>query len=209
MQVSKRMLIGCIMAVLALPLAGAVSNASAQNLLANGDFETGDFTGWWVFGEIAGATATVQNGDNGPALPGSNNAFMSNNVSGHGMTLKASTPDGSVGGAGLVTYSYDVKVDEALAGGVLFVEVWAEKAGGGIVGGSGLQGPYFNSEWATISGSFNAPFNTDFLTIQIMPNTGANIGSNCIVHIDNVSLESEAAVANEATTWGAAKTLYR
>ena len=49
MKNCKSLVLCCVLAVLVLPLIGA-GTASAQNVLTNGDFETGDLTGW----EIAG-----------------------------------------------------------------------------------------------------------------------------------------------------------
>jgi len=179
MKTSKSMVLSCIFAVLALPLVGAVGDASAQNLLVNPGFETGDLTGWLVFGQSANSDVTVQSPDNGPSLPG--------------------------------MHSYDLKLDQADIGGVLFVEIFAEVAGGGVIGGSGLMGPLWPwNDWAFFGGSFEAPASTDFLTIQIMANTGAAIGTNCLAHVDNVYLSQEGPpVATESKNWGGIKALYR
>ena len=210
MKVGKSLVLGCILAVLALPLAGAVGDASAQNLLVNPDFETGDLTGWQVLGGNANATTTVQSPDNGPSLPGTHNAFMDNQGEAIGLTLKQTTPVGSAV-AGTVFYSYDLKLDQADVGGVLFVEIWAEQEGVGIIGGSGLMGPFWPwNDWGFFEGTFEAPAGTDFLTIQIMANTGAATGSNCLAHVDNVYLsQGGPPVPAESKTWGSTKALYR
>jgi hypothetical protein len=133
---------------------------------------------------------------------------MDNQAEAVGLTLKQSTPAGSAV-PGEVFYSFDLKLDQADAGGVLFVEMFAEQAGGGVIGGSGLLGPLFPwGAWTTYSGSFVAPANTDFVTIQFMANTGANVGSNCRAHVDNVSLD-QGSTSVEATNWGGIKALYR
>jgi hypothetical protein len=41
-----------------------------------------------------------------------------------------------------------------------------------------------------------------------MANTGANVGSNCLAHVDNVSLD-QGTTSLEATNWGGIKSLYR
>ena len=207
MQIRKNLVIGCILSILILPLSGAMDRAAAENLLLNGDFETGDLTGWLVYGQTALSDVTVQSGDNGPSAPGMYNAFMNNQAEALGLTLKQVTPAGFAG-PGAVTYAYDLKLDQADAGGVLFVEIFAEQDGGGVIGGSGLMGPYWAWEWTTYSGSFVAPANTAFLTIQIMANTGANTGSNCVVHVDNVILDQGTVDADEMN-WGGIKALYR
>jgi hypothetical protein len=209
MQVCKSSIIGCILAVLVLPLAGAVGDASAQNLLVNPAFETGDLAGWLVFGEGPNSSVTVQSTDNGPSLPGTNNAFMDNQGEAIGLTLKQSTVPGSAG-PGPVYYAYDLKLDQADVGGVLFVEIFAEQAGGGVIGGSGLIGPLWPWEWTLFEGTFEAPANTDFLTIQIMANTGAAVGSNCLVHVDNVYLsQGGPPIPVNSMSWGNTKALYR
>lgn len=191
--------------VLCLALAGT---ALADNLLVNGDFETGDLSSWLVFGESPSSMVAVNAGDNGPALPGDNYALMTNEAEGLALVLKQSTEAGS-GVAGSCVYSIDLKLNQADNGGVLFVNIFAEQAGGGVIGGSGLLGPLWPwNEWQTFSGSFSAPAGTDFLTIQVEAVTGATSGSNCIVCVDNVVLD-QGTVANEELTFGAVKNLFR
>ena len=195
-----------IVVMLTMSLAGV---ATAQNILINPGFETGDLTGWQVNGGNASATVSVQTGDNGPTMGGTHNAFLENFGEALGLNLKQVTAPGSAG-AGLVSYSYDLKLDQADVGGVVFVEIFAEQEGVGIVGGSGLMGPLWPwGAWTTYSGSFAAPAGTDFLTIQFVAATGAAVGTSCVMHVDNVILESEGAVADEATSLGSIKALYR
>ena len=209
MKAGKGMVLGCILAVLALPLAGVVDDARADNLLTNGDFETGDLTGWLVYGNGANADVTVQSGDNGPSAPGTHNAYLDNHTGAAvALLLKQSTPAGT-GIAGTTLYSFDLKLDEANVGGVLFVNIFAELEGGGVIGGSGLLGPFWPWDaWTPYNGSFEAPEGTDFLTIQFEAVTGANIDSICKAHVDNVVLD-QGTVANEELNWSGIKSLYR
>ncbi len=205
MSNSKSLVLVCMVSLLAF----AVSGASAQNILVNGDFETGDLTGWEVNGVSGTSNVTVQSPDNGPTLPGMNNAFMSNYAEALGLNLKQVTAPGTAGG-GEVTYSFDLKLDRADVGGVLFVQIFAEQEGAGIVGGSGLMGPFWPwNAWTTYTGSFMAPETTDFLTIQFVATTGAATGTNCVAHVDNVILESQGAIPNDESSWGAVKSLFR
>ncbi len=199
----KCVLLGCVLVVLA-----AAGPASAQNFLVNGDFETGDLTGWQVFGESGTSSGMVVAGDNGPTLPGNNYAFLDNQAEAVGLTLKQSTEAFGPAG-GTVTYGYDLKLDEANLGGVLFVQIFAEAEGVGIVGGSGLIGPLWPWEWTSYTGSFVAPANTTFLTMQITATTGATVGSTCLVRVDNVHLEMQGVVPNEASSWSAVRAEYR
>jgi hypothetical protein len=196
------------MAVLTLSLAGVASDASAQNLLQNPGFETGDLSGWEVAGEGPNATVTVEFGDNGPSEPGDYNAFMDNQELALGLLLKQSTPAGSAE-PGMVFYAFDLKLGQAEVGGVFFVEVFAEQAGGGVIGGTGVLGPFTPAEWTAFDGSFEAPVGTDFLTIQFVAVTGGAEGSVSSMHVDNASLTQEQATPAEAKTWGSVKTLYR
>jgi len=207
MKRNNNAILSYISVVMVFVLAVAAGNAMAENLLVNSDFESGDLTGWVVSGVSAVSGVTIESGNNGPSAPGTSNAFMENRAEAMGLTLKQTTEPGSAIG-GTVNYSYDLKLDEAAVGGVLFVEIFAEAEGVGIVGGSGLMGPYWAWEWQTIGGSFEAPGNTSFLTIQIMANTGAAIGTNCIAHVDNVVLD-QGTVAAESMDWSGIKALYR
>jgi len=201
------MVLSCFLAVAILALTGAVNDAAADNLLQNPGFETGDMTGWLVYGQSDLSDVTVQSGDNGPSAPGTYNAFMDNQAEAMGLTLKQSTEADS-GIAGEVSYSFDLKLDQADVGGVLFVEIFAEQEGGGVIGTSGLMGPLWPWEWTAYDGSFLAPEGTNFLTIQFMANTGAAAGSNCVAHVDNVVLD-QGTVSTESKNWSGVKALYR
>jgi hypothetical protein len=206
--VKSSLVTGCILAVLALPLAGGVGVALAENLLSNPGFEAGDLTGWLVFGQSPNSDVTVLSGDNGPSAPGTHNAFLDNQAEALALVLKQSTPAGSAI-PGTVLYSFDLKLDQADVGGVLFVNIFAEQEGGGVIGGSGLMGPFWPwNAWTTYNGSFQAPASTSFLTIQIEAVTGASTGSNCRAHADNVVLD-QGTVAAEEMNWGGIKSLYR
>jgi len=201
MQFSNRVVV--VLVVLAVAL-----SASAANIIENPGFETGDLTGWQVFGASPSSSITAQFGDNGPTAPGDYNAFMDNQAEAIGLTLKQSTAPGTAV-AGEVFYSFDCKLDQADLGGVMFIEMFAEQSGVGIVGGSGLIGPIWPwNAWDTFDGTWNAPAGTDFLTIEFRATTGATVGSNCIVHVDNVILDQGVSPV-ESATWGGIKALYR
>ena len=191
-----------------LLLAATVTAASAVNVITNPGFETGDLTGWLVSGAGSSSGVTVQSPDNGPSAPGTHNAFMDNQAQALGLTLKQSTLPGSAG-PGTVFWSFDLKLGQAAAGGVFFVEIFAERAGGGVIGGSGLLGNYSPTGWTTFSGSFVAPANTSFLTIQFEANTAAIVGSISSMHVDNVDLHQDPLVPTQSPSWAVMKALYR
>jgi len=201
MKTGHRILV--VAAVLAL-----AASAFADNLLLNADFETGDLSNWLVFGESPSSGASVVAGDNGPSLPGNHYAFLDNQAQGLALVLKQSTEAGS-GVAGDVVYSIDLKLLQADIGGVLFVNIFAEQAGGGVIGGSGLLGPLWPwNDWQTFDGTFSAPAGTDFLTIQVEAVTGATVGSTCLVCVDNVILD-QGTVPVDELTFSEVKSLFR
>lgn len=203
MNMRKLITSACVGLLLALTATAGL----AANVLTNPGFETGDLTGWLVFGLGANSAVTVV-ADNGPSGAGTHCAFMDNHAEALGLTLKQSTGPDTAASA-LVTWSFDLKLGQAALGGVFFVQIFAEKTGAGIVGTSGLLGNYAPAGWNTFTGSFMAPAGTDFLTIQFMANTGANVGSVSTMYVDNVSLEQEGVVADDATSWGGIKSLFR
>ncbi len=209
MKFSKGLFTLCIFGLLALPLMGV---ASAQNLLSNPGFETGDTTGWVVNGASAVSTVTVVSPENGPSFGGTHHAFMDNfSEAAIGLNIKSSTAAASAT-AGAAYYFVDLNLVQADAGGVLFVQVFAEQAGGGVIGGSGLLGPFFPAlnTWIIISGSFTAPAATDFLTIQIEANTAPQVGSITRVKVDNAYLSQVGPpVATEDMSMGSIKALFR
>jgi hypothetical protein len=165
-----------------------VAGQASANLVSNPGFETGDLTSWLVLGSGAGASVTVQTPDNGPSAAGTHNAFMTNSIAAANLALQQSTPLGSAV-PGLVNYSFDLKVVNSFNGGVVFIHIWDVNASGGVIDqGPGLLGPYFNSSWATISGSFTAPATVNHLEVEFDCTTGAATGSAEAVRVDNVSL---------------------
>jgi hypothetical protein len=160
----------------------------ATNLILNPGFETGDTTGWSVLGASDGsAYVNVQPG-NGPSAPGIYDAYMYNVIPAANLALQQST---ALGDAipGLVNYSFDLKVDSSLVGGVVFIHLWDINATGGVIdSGPGLLGPYFNTGWQTYTGSWTAPANVNHFEIEFDCTTGAAIGSTEAIEVDNVSL---------------------
>lgn len=205
MRIGKTLALG---GALALFLAVSGTVASAANLLVNPDFETGDLSGWVVAGGNASAVVTVVGTENGPSAAGTQSAFLNNQSEAVGLTLKQTTTPGDPI-AGTVFYSFDLKLGRAELGGVFFVEIFAEKTGVGIVGGSGLLGNYAPANWTTIDGSFEAPVGTDFLTIQFTAVTGAVVGGSSSMYVDNVSLSNQGPVSTESMNWGSLKSQHQ
>ena len=194
-----------------LLLAATVTAASAANLVLNPRFETGDLTSWQSFGTNPPiATITVQTPDNGPSAPGIYNAFLNNQQQANAVVLKQSSGPATAG-PGTVYYYFDLKTDRIENGGVVFVHLFAERAGGGVLpGGDVLLGPFWPNGWTAYSGLFVAPANTDFVTIQFEAVTGAVQGSIVQLHVDNVCLtQDQGPTPAQPTSWGRMKALYR
>lgn len=165
------------------------NSAFATNLFLNPGFETGNTTGWSVLGASGGsAYVNVLSPNNGPSAPGLYDVYMYNVIPAANLALQQSTALGDAV-PGLVNYSLDLKVDSSLNGGVVFIHLWDINATGGVIDqGPGLLGPYFNSGWTTISGSWTAPANVNHFEIEIDCTTGAASGSTEAIEVDNVSL---------------------
>ena len=178
-------------------------------MIVNGDFETGDLTGWLIFGESPNSGVTLDPAMSGPSGEATDtySAFQENRVEGLGLTLKQSTAAETATG-GTTWYTFDYKLDEAGPGGVFFVEIFAENLG--VIGGSGLMGPLWGTEWTTVTGTFEAPAATSFFSIEFRATTGAVTGSTLLVHVDNVGISQDGpVVATEDLNWSSVKALYR
>jgi PEP-CTERM motif len=183
---ATRKVVGSLACVAALVF--AVSQVSAQNLLVNGDFETGNLNGWQVFQNNPPITDVTTINDNGPSAPGVWAADMHNLNQALGLTLKQTSAPGSVVGAGIkVNWSFDEKVVQSAVGGVFFIEMFDVNAAGAVLDRPFFLGPYFNNQWQTLSGSWTTTNpNTDAVVIQFEAVTGAAVGSIEQVRVDNV-----------------------
>ena len=186
MNGTSRFLVSSVGAVALMFVVGQVS---AVNLILNPGFETGDTTDWSVLGASDGsAYVNVQTPDNGPSAPGSYDAYMYNVIPAANLALQQSTALGDAN-AGTVTYSFDLKVDSSLNGGVVFIHLWDINSTGGVIDqGPGLKGPYFNAGWQTYTGSWVAPATVNHFEVEFDCTTGATAGSAEAIEIDNVSL---------------------
>jgi len=183
---------GTIKAIAGLTsLAGLLigNSVSAANLILNPGFENGTNLVWSVLGASgSSAYVTLHSGANGPSAPGTFDAYMYNVIPAANLALQQSTALGDAV-PGLVNYSFDLKVDSSLAGGVVFIHLWDINATGGVIdSGPGLLGPYFNTGWQTYTGSWTAPANVNHFEIEIDCTTGATVGSTEAIEVDNVSL---------------------
>lgn len=177
--------------VAAAAIATAVStSASAQiELTTNGDFETGDLTGWTDF--TAPPASFTSSSD---ASSGAFAGLLDNSATGSGAVIKqANIGIGIVSPGDVITIQFDAKGDAA-AGGVHFAEFFSELTGGGtssseILGGAPLFPPALSSAYQTYTFTTTAGADVSGgVSLQFNAATGANIGSFSTLAIDNVSV---------------------
>ncbi len=170
-------------------LAIAAGAASAQELTTNGDFETGDTTGWDTSFLTGGQTFNITGDSNSGAFA----AELFNMDEGTGGVVKqANIGIGQVNPGDEITIKFSAKGSFA-AGGVLFAEFFTELDGGGtssteILSGGPLfvsdQQDYVDFEFTVFAG----PDTSGGVTLQFNAATGAVTGSTAVAFIDDVSV---------------------
>jgi len=154
-------------------------------LAVNGDFETGDLTGWTTFDN--GGTIEVSN----PGAGGSANAgHMNVTIPGNPTLKQANLAAGSLTPGQQVTVSFDWKGTDA-NGGVVDAVLFSELSGGGVSQTDAiLSGGGFPADWTTV-GPLDITIGPDVsggITLQITAICGGAAGCNSDIFIDNVSI---------------------
>ncbi|MEM9753445.1 MAG: PEP-CTERM sorting domain-containing protein [Planctomycetota bacterium] len=169
----------------------AASGVSAQELTTNGDFETGDTSGWVEF-PTANSTFNITS----DSSEGDWAAEIFNNDAASAAVVKqANIGIGTVNPGDMLTISFSAKGSFA-NGGVSFAEFFSEVDGGGtssneILGGGPLPltDTYEDFSFNVIAGSDV----TGGVTLQFTATTGGDPGSTAVVFIDDVSVVPEPA----------------
>jgi len=188
-----------MLAAIGLTLFAGVSQAAVMNIAVNGDFETGDFTGWAQFpGSLGAAGQTIVTGN-----PGSAANLNEPNPAANIIKQANLLPGTWVGGE-----SIDIQFDlqgSAGAGGVFFVEFFNELSGGGVGPGSGILAVIAtpSASWTTYNYSATADASaTGGITLQFNSTCGAGAGCFADFSIDNVKILADvAAVPVPAAVW--------
>lgn len=164
------------------------SLATAQiELTTNGDFETGDVSGW----DVSFLSGLQSFGPTSDAAGGATAGLLINPDAGTAGTLKqANIGIGTVIPGQEVTISFDAKGVQGVAG-VVFAELFSELSGGGtsasvILGGGPLPltDQYQSFSFTTLAGADVS----GGITLQFNAATGAVSGSTAELFVDNVSV---------------------
>ncbi len=180
----------------ALLTGGLAAQTAPCAISVNGDFETGDFSGWQQFPSSAGSISLVS-----PGLNSSFAANIDNQVAPSASIIKnANLGIGTVMPGETITITFQAKGATA-NGGVVFVEVFSEIAGGGvsssvILGGAPLGLNADPNVWTPFR--FTTPAGPNVsggITLQIGAITGAVNGSVSNVTVDDVVVSVDRAAA--------------
>lgn len=169
----------------AFPLALAITcvNVGAVNLLSNGDFNTGDFTGWWVYSADATQSNLI---DTTYTFDGSPNAVL---WSGSETWREVIGQDPVIGPNETYNLSFDYSATDTPTSGSAAVAINYYDSGAVYLDFEWIplydQEPAPNSpgEWLNYSGNFTTPANTAYLDIQF------NVWNSTAFHVDNASIE--------------------
>jgi hypothetical protein len=165
------------------------AGSGGTELAVNGDFETGDLTGWTDFAN-GGVIAVVSPGANGSSFAGS----LDTTGIPTGVTLKqANLGAGSLTPGQQVTVSFDWKGSAAI-GGVVNAVLFSELSGGGVSQTDTLLSTgAFPADWTTV-GPTTVTIGSDVsggVTLEVTAICGADAGCVSNLMIDNVSIVAQ------------------
>jgi len=191
-----------LVAAMGITLFAGTAQAAYMDIAVNGDFETGDFTGWSQFPGSQGAAAqTIAAGNPGSA------AFLHETGPAANLIKQANLLPGAWNGQ-TVDIQFDMKGSAAI-GGVFFVEFFNELDGGGVGPGGGILAVIGNptADWTTYNFSTTAGDAVSAaggITLQLNGVCGADAGCVSDWYIDNVSISADVevpAVPVPAAVW--------
>ena len=190
-----------LVAAMAITLFAGTAQAAYVDIAVNGDFETGDFTGWATFpGSLGAGGQTIVAGNPGSA------ANLNEPNPAANIIKQANLLPGTWLGGEAIDIQFDLK-GSAGAGGVFFVEFFNELDGGGVGPGSGILSVIANpsANWTTYNYSTVADASaTGGITLQFNSTCGADPGCFADFSIDNVQIWADvdvSAVPVPAAVW--------
>ncbi|NGX16254.1 hypothetical protein G6032_07760 [Wenzhouxiangella sp. XN24] len=163
---------------------GGGGGGATGELVVNGDFETGDLSGWEA--SPNGGTITTTN----DSASGSFAANLNITAAGNPTLKAANLGAGDLTPGQQVTVSFDWKGSDA-NGGVVDIRLFSELSGGGVSATEIIrEGAGFPSDWTTV-GPLNIAIGPDVsggVSLQLTAICGAVAGCVSDISIDNVSI---------------------
>ncbi len=188
-RILSRVVLGTLVAV------GLSLNASAVDLAINGDFETGDFTGWEQFPTGPGQQTVTNVNPSSGTFAGS----ISNDVNFSNSLIKqANLAAGQLTAGQAVSIQFDARGSYAVPGGVAFAEFFTELSGGGtssaeILGGAPLAINPDPNVWTTFNfATVVGPDSSGGITLQLGATNGPGNPTN--MWYDNVSITVDSVI---------------
>ncbi|MEM7682157.1 MAG: PEP-CTERM sorting domain-containing protein [Planctomycetota bacterium] len=183
----------------------AVGSASAIELAVNGDFETGDFTGWTQFDSngIEGPNGEQSVTSVNPSSGTWAGAIDNQNDFSNSLIKQANLAPGLLTAGQTVNIQFDARGSYAVPGGVAFAEFFTELSGGGtssaeILGGAPLAINADPDVWTTFNFStVVGPDSSGGITLQLGATTGPGIPTQ--MFYDNVSITVDSLIPEPAT----------
>ncbi len=158
-----------------------------SNLAVNGDFETGDDTGWFIF-QNGGSAALDNTTSNGGTWSGSLNVSDSG---GNPAFKQERIGAGTVAAGDVVQVQFDHIGSVVQPGAAVNVLLFGESPAGASFTQVLTPGPVLENTWTTYTGTFTIPAGTDVsegISFLIETVCGAVAGCNVTMNIDNVSV---------------------
>ena len=165
---------------------GFTNASSGSNLAVNGDFETGDFTGWEQFPN--GGTISI-------VSPGAGGAGSAGSADASGMAIGVTLKQANLGAGTLtpgqqVTVNFDWRGTDGV-GGVVDVRLLSEVSGGGVSQEDIiLGGAAFPADWTSITPAVIniGPDVSGGISLQFTAICGGDPSCVSTISIDNVSI---------------------